>query len=117
MARPQHFRHTAQLASELRLEMSWSERRLWRVIKKRQLGVRFRRQVPIGPFVADFACLDPKLVIEVDGPSHEGRDETPRTRYMERQGFTVLRFENEDVRDHLDGICESSTATLAEIRP
>jgi very-short-patch-repair endonuclease len=93
--------------------MSWSEARLWSALRGRELGVRFRRQVPIGPFIADFACLNPKIVIEIDGASHDWTDEEPRTRYIEAQGFTVLRFDNHDIRDSLTGVCAQIEDTIA----
>ncbi len=77
--------------------MTVSEARVWTMIRGRKTGLRFRRQVPIGHWIADFASLDPKLVIEVDDPSHEWRDETERTTHFESQGFHVIRFTNEMV--------------------
>ena len=57
------------------------ERRLWALLRDRRLkGLKFRRQRPIGPFFADFCCLDPKLVVEVDGVSHDGRGDRDRAR-------------------------------------
>jgi len=75
--------------------MTISEARVWGMIKGKRTGLKFRRQVPIGHWIADFACLNPKLVLEVDDPSHEWRDETGRTTYFESQGFDVIRFTNE----------------------
>jgi len=77
--------------------MPVSEAALWQQIRKSQLGVRFRRQVPIGPYIADFACLNPRVVVEVDGDSHLGRAESARTAFLEAQGFSVIRIDNEDV--------------------
>ncbi|MFP5330745.1 MAG: endonuclease domain-containing protein [Acidimicrobiia bacterium] len=114
MARPRHFREAHEFAQELRLSMSWSERRLWQAIKMKQLGVRFRRQVPVGPFVVDFACLNPKIAIEVDGRSHDYVDESGRTRFLQRRGFVVIRFDNEDVRDALEWVCDQIRATIAD---
>ena len=74
-----------------------SERAAWNELKGKRLGVRFRRQVPIGPYVADFASRSKRLVIEIDGPSHDWKDETQRNRYIEAAGFTILRFDNEEV--------------------
>ena len=96
--------------------MSWSEARLWSGIRRQASGARFRRQLPIGPWIADFACLNPRLVIEVDGPTHDHSDETRRTEYLESQGFTILRFDNEEIRDDLTGVCALIELTLAELR-
>jgi very-short-patch-repair endonuclease len=60
--------------------------------------------VPIGPWIVDFACLDPKLVIEIDDGSHDWRDETPRTEYLWDHGFKVLRFRNEEVAKEIHGV-------------
>ncbi|MBU1189630.1 MAG: endonuclease domain-containing protein [Gammaproteobacteria bacterium] len=96
-------------ARRLRTQMTDAEQRLWRHLRARQmLGYKFRRQHPIGPFVADFACLQAGLVIEVDGGQH-GELETEdarRTRYLNRQGFRVLRFWNHEVLQHTDACLE-----------
>ncbi len=94
MPRPTHTSLAGQRASKLRRTLTISEARLWRAIRGGQTGARFRRQVPIGHWIADFACLNPKLVIEVDDTSHEFRDESERTRYFQSLGFAVLRFTN-----------------------
>lgn len=98
--------------------MTISEASLWMGIRRRRLGVRFRRQVPIGKWIADFACLDPKIVIEVDDPSHELRDETARTEYLQRRGFLVLRYDNEEIakqyNEVIDGIRHQIARVLRE---
>jgi very-short-patch-repair endonuclease len=96
--------------------MPWSEARLWSAINRRQLGVRFRRQMPVGPYVVDFGCLDPRLVIEVDGPSHDWVDDDRRTSYLAREGFRVIRFNNEEIRDVLDAVCEDIRRAIEELR-
>ena len=97
MTRPQHSRLAAQRARELRNGQTVSETNLWQGIRRKQLGVRFRRQVPIGPWIVDFACLHPKIVIEVDDSSHYWKDEEDRTAYIESQGFTILRLDNKEI--------------------
>jgi very-short-patch-repair endonuclease len=81
----------------LRSELTVSEAALWAGIKNKAAGARFRRQVPIGIWIVDFASFHPKLVIEVDDPSHDWRDEIERTRYLEALGFAVLRFTNKEI--------------------
>jgi len=82
--------------------MADSEKRLWTALRSRRfLGYKFRRQVPIGPFIADFACRSRRLIIEVDGGSHgndvqEARD-TERTRWLEGRGWRVIRFWTPDL--------------------
>ncbi|GAB4519301.1 MAG: hypothetical protein Tsb0010_03590 [Parvularculaceae bacterium] len=89
-----------------------AEQRLWYFIRRKQLGgFRFRRQHTIGPYVADFACVEARLVVELDGDQH-GRDDAPlrdkdRDAFMEKEGWTVLRFRNHDVYGNIDGVLET----------
>jgi very-short-patch-repair endonuclease len=100
-------------ARSLRKNMTDAERRLWRYLRQRQLdGHKFRRQVRIGPYIADFACLNPLIVIEVDGGQHaEARAyDARRDDYMRGQGFRVLRFWNNDVLSNMEGVWEMIAA-------
>ena len=93
-----------------------SERRLWNALKNRQTGAKFSRQIAIGPYFADFVCRMQKLIIEVDGPSHEMTHEhdARRTTFLEQQGYRIVRVNNHDVRDTLDDVI----ALIAEaLRP
>jgi very-short-patch-repair endonuclease len=96
--------------------MTVSEARVWGAIKNKTLGVRFRRQVPIGPWIVDFCSLDPRLAIEIDDTSHEFRDETPRTKYLESVGFPVLRFSNRQVAQDFPEVIGTIQAWIAHIR-
>ena len=92
---------------ELRREASPAERRLWQHLARSQMqGFKFSRQIPIGPYFVDFVCRSEKLVIELDGFSHDMRADydIARTRYIEEQGFRVIRFTNEDVFKNLEGV-------------
>jgi very-short-patch-repair endonuclease len=94
-------------AKELRREASPAERRLWQHLARSQMqGFKFSRQIPIGPYFVDFVCRSEKLVIELDGFSHDMRADydIARTRYIEEQGFRVIRFTNEDVFKNLEGV-------------
>ena len=95
------------LARRLRRGMTDPERLLWRQLRQRQVGgCRFRRQAPIGPYVADFACLERGVVVEVDGGQHcDSRTDPVRDRYLQGRGFRVLRFWNHDVLGNIDGVC------------
>ncbi len=104
MGRPSHTSLAGSRAKDLRRRMPVSEARLWGAIKAKKTGIRFRRQVPIGYWIADFACLAAKLVVEIDDPSHEWRDEEARTAYFESLGFEVIRFTNEMVAKDLDSV-------------
>ena len=116
MGRPAHTSIAAKRANQLRRQMTVSEARLWRAIQGRAVGARFRRQVPIGHWIADFASFHPRLVIEVDDTSHEFRDESMRTEYFESQGFSMLRFDNMRVAKELPEVVGTIEAWVEHIR-
>lgn len=94
---------------ELRLWLTPPEQKLWhRLNRRRQGGIKFRRQAAIGPFIADFLSHDARIIIELDGETHGGdmqsRKDEARTAYLERQGFRVVRFCNAEVRESLDEV-------------
>ncbi len=80
-------------AKSLRREMTDGERLLWQRLRGEQLGIKFRRQHPVGPYVADFACLAPQVIVEVDGSQHAGQQayDAKRDAYFRSLGFDVLR--------------------------
>jgi very-short-patch-repair endonuclease len=86
-------------ARRLRREMTNAEVILWRGLRGRGIGAKFRRQVPIGPFVADFVCVDARLVVELDGPPHDRPEQQLHDRnrdaWLRAQGWRVLRFSND----------------------
>jgi len=94
-------------ARSLRRDSTDAEERLWSALRDRRLeGIRFRRQVVVGRYIADFCSANPKLIIELDGIQHEDQriyDEA-RTRYLATQGYSVLRFWNGDVLAHLSDV-------------
>jgi very-short-patch-repair endonuclease len=96
-------------ARELRKQMPPAEAAMWNALRAlKPLGLHFRRQVPLGRYFADFACHHPKLVIEVDGDTHVSESyDAERDRFMEREGYRVLRVSNRDVLDNLDGVIET----------
>jgi very-short-patch-repair endonuclease len=104
-------------ARRLRASQTGAEIQLWRHLRKLETkGTHFRRQVPIGPFVADFACMASKLLIELDGSQHQRRTirskDEERTRWLEAEGYRVLRFWNNDLVENLDGVMETIYAAL-----
>ena len=103
-----------QNARQLRKNMTEAERALWRLLRQRQInGLRFRRQVPIDHYIVDFACLEARLVIEVDGGQHfESQSDMKRDAYLRSQGFRVLRFWNNDVLSNPDGVHRTITDAL-----
>ena len=87
--------------------MTDAERLLRRAIRSKQIHAhRFRRQHPIGPYIADFTCIEQKLVIELDGGQHQDQvtQDEQRTAFLQAQGWRVLRFWNNEVLDNLDGV-------------
>ena len=111
--------HRTRRAKELRQEPTDAEARLWYVLRRKHtLGFKFRRQHPVGRYVADFACPDAKLIIEVDGGQHADRvaEDAARTRELQAHGYTVLRFWNNEVLNNFDGVQEVIRAALAARR-
>ena len=110
---------STRTARTLRRQQSDAERRLWWHLRTRQLsGVKFRRQQPIGSYVVDFCALDPKLVIEVDGGQHMERAalDAQRSSYLQRCGFTVLRFWNHDVLQRTEAVLEQIAQEIERTR-
>jgi very-short-patch-repair endonuclease len=94
-------------ARALRGRMTDAELHLWRHLRRNALGVQFRRQVPIGSFVVDFACLRRKLVIEVDGGQHlENPQDKVRDEWLQAQGYRVLRFWDHEVLKNVEAVLE-----------
>jgi very-short-patch-repair endonuclease len=99
--------YDASRARDLRRNGSRAERKVWELLRDRRIsGVKFRRQHPIGPYFADFACISRKLVIEVDGDHHafQIQADTRRTAAMEREGWRVVRFWANEVVQNPEGI-------------
>lgn len=99
------------IARNLRQRHTEAERLLWSRLRGRRLvGLKFRRQHPIAGFVADFACVDHGLVVEVDGGQHDPDVDATRTLALATAGFRVLRVWNNDVLDNLDGVMRTIAA-------
>ena len=94
--------------------MTDAERRLWSRLRNEQLGVKFRRQHPLGAYVLDFICLDPKWVIEIDGSQHldQVAHDERRTAWLESQGFSVIRFWANEVLSHTDAVVTTIIQSL-----
>jgi very-short-patch-repair endonuclease len=111
---------TLASARRLRRDSTDAEKALWRLLRGRQLsGYKFRRQQPLGRYIVDFVYFSHRLIIEIDGGQHA--DPTPyeeaRTRFLESDGFRVLRFWNNEVRENSEGVCERIMEVLGEITP
>ena len=102
---PDRYELLKDFAKENRREMTESERVLWETLRKLNCDYRFRRQHPIGDYIADFICLKRKLVVEVDGGYHaeplQQQNDQWRTDYLESKGYTVIRFKNEEISNNL----------------
>lgn len=111
------YRRPTARAQKLRNEATEFELLLWQRLKGRRfLGVKFSRQMPVGPYICDFMCRSHKLVIELDGSQHGDRVEydEARTAFIERQGFRIFRFWNNDLAENIDGVMERIAAALAD---
>ena len=106
-------------AQVLRREMTDSERKLWSGLRAEQLGVKFRRQHPLGNYIADFACLAPRLIVELDGSQHQTQQgyDARRDEFFRAQGFDVLRFASNDPFTNLDGVRQAIANRLVELTP
>nr|WP_210281296.1 DUF559 domain-containing protein [Methylobacterium fujisawaense] len=104
-------------ARSLRRTQTSAEAKLWRILRNRALnGWKFRRQHPIDRYIVDFACIEAKLIVEVDGATHSTDAElvrdAMRTEILESFGFALLRIPNADIHDHRDGVRETILAAL-----
>ncbi len=101
-------------ARSLRRDMTETERWLWHRLRDRRLGGhKFVRQMPVGPFFADFARRDARLIVELDGSQHVGStNDQRRDRHLMEQGLRVLRFWNHEVSSNHDGVCETIVAAI-----
>jgi very-short-patch-repair endonuclease len=109
MTRPLPLRReiTQDRAKRLRSIQTPAEQLVWSLLRDRRLaGLKFRRQFPIGPYIADFYCHEVKLVVELDGDSHEktADEDAERTRYLETRGLRILRVQNAEVLSDLESV-------------
>ena len=102
----------------LKLNGTDAERKLWQALRAKQLGFKFRRQQPLGSYVANFCCWEARLVVEVDGGQHcENRRDDIRTAWLEARGWRVLRFWNNEVLGNQDGVLQAILAALKSPPP
>jgi very-short-patch-repair endonuclease len=106
-----------QLERSIRMRDGFDAKRpmLWSRLRNRQLGgLKFKRQETIGPFIADLACAECKLVVEADGGQHSPEVDRERTAYLSGLGWKVLRFWNNDILQNIDGVLEVVLAACEE---
>ena len=102
------YAYLLEKAREKRKNPTPAERIIWQVLRNKRFGVKFRRQHIIGEYIADFVNLENHLILEIDGKYHytfnQNFNDTIRTEFLNRQGFTVLRFSNEEVLTDIDKV-------------
>jgi len=105
-------------ARSLRHAATPAERKLWTFLSHSRCGAKFSRQMPVGPFFADFLCRELKLAIELDGISHDREPErdSERDRYFTTQGLRVLRFTNQQVLGDADAVATAIREEVARLR-
>jgi very-short-patch-repair endonuclease len=107
-------------ARDLRRNMTEAERRVWRILRSEQMqGYKFRRQVPIGRYIADFASHEARIIVEIDGGQHDSSspEEAERSAFLQNEGYRVLRFWNNEVLGNLGGVYEAIAGELARVTP
>ncbi|MGN6469835.1 MAG: endonuclease domain-containing protein [Rhizobiaceae bacterium] len=109
-------------AKSMRRTMTDAELKLWNELRAHRLmGLGFRRQVPIGPYIVDFACPSYRLIVEIDGSQHgeanQARVDAARTSYLKARGWTVLRFWNDDILRDIDNVCRHVVITAGSAGP
>ncbi len=107
-AAPDRYDLLKEFAKENRRKMTESETILWEKLRKELTGYRFRRQHPIGDYIADFICIPAKIIIEVDGAYHNKPEQLildeSRSDFLIRKGYQVLRFKNEEISNNLEEV-------------
>ena len=107
-----------QRAQAMRNAPTPAERKLWGHLRaSRTDGVKFSRQIAIGPFIADFCARSRKLIVEVDGSQHGEIEDVRRTRWLEREGYTVVRFTNRQVLVETEGVLLAIIAACRDCPP
>jgi adenine-specific DNA-methyltransferase len=102
-------------ARKLRRDQTDVEAVLWKRLRSRQIaGVKFRRQHPVGPYIVDFCCIECRWIIEVDGGQHSKRENSDlkRTAFLQRSGYRVLRFWNNEVSTNMEGVLSEILSAL-----
>ena len=109
-------------AKSFRRALTKAEAILWSRLRARELnGRKFRRQHPVGPYIADFACMEFKLILEVDGDSHfeaaQIVHDRIRSAYLSENGWRVMRFRNTEIFENLDGVLDEIASAVAGVPP
>jgi very-short-patch-repair endonuclease len=105
---------SVERARRLRRDATDAEKKLWQALGEAFPEARFRRQCPVGPYIADFLSFRHKLIVEVDGGQHTPQSDARRTAYLQREGFRILRFWNNDVLANTEGVLMQISLSLGE---
>ncbi|WP_249258616.1 MULTISPECIES: endonuclease domain-containing protein [Sphingobium] len=108
---------TITRARELRRNATDAEKRLWAQLRDGLPAAKFRRQVPIGPYFADFASHAGRLIVEIDGGQHEEATDAARTAFLQGEGYQVIRFWNHDVMQNVEGVLAAIAAAFTPHPP
>jgi len=111
----QHMETLKERAKSLRTQATPAEQKLWAILRAHRFdGVKFTRQIPIGRYIVDFAARSRKLAIEIDGDTHSRQldYDAARTRFLQEQGYQVIRFTNAEVMGNIEGVAEAIATTL-----
>jgi very-short-patch-repair endonuclease len=100
----------------MRRDMTDAERKLWLLLRDRRLdGAKFRRQTPIGPYIADFVCLRRKIIVEADGGQHyENQRDEVRDQWLAGEGYRVVRYSNLDILKNSEGVLTDLLTHLSD---
>ena len=115
-AAPDRYDLLKEFAKENRRNMTIAEKILWEELRNNKTGCKFRKQHPIGDYIADFICIEKRLIIEVDGGYHNSmeqqQNDAVRTIDIEKMEYSVIRFTNEEVEKHLPTVIMRIKETL-----
>ena len=104
-------------AKNMRQVPTDAEAKIWYHLRaKRMCGVKFKRQAPMGAYIVDFVAKHEHLIIEIDGGQHNEQVDNERTKWLENQGFKVLRFWNNEVLANIEGVLETIRLSLEQVR-
>jgi very-short-patch-repair endonuclease len=97
-----------KFARQMRCEPTVAELKFWYQVRDRRLeGFKFKRQIPVGPYIADFICIERRLIVEIDGGQHsESEHDRKRDAFLTSEGYRVLRFWNADVLTNMEGVID-----------
>ena len=113
-----HLPTLRKLAKRMRHEPTATERLLWKLLRHRRLEhLKFRRQMPIGPYIADFVCLERRLIVEADGPFHDPERDAVRDAWLRGQSFRGLRFSNHEIATFPDAVLDEIRLATDTLRP